>query len=101
MNQTNDLPIIPEIDLRQYRSNLLETFNEDEDYVENLAEEKGMISQAAEIVDFMRNAWKLPVPELIISVTGGAKLFEIVSSRAHKTFQQDLVSAAIATSKRI
>ncbi|CAF1486548.1 unnamed protein product, partial [Didymodactylos carnosus] len=30
---------------------------------------------AEEIVEFMRDAWNLHVPNLIISVTGGAKYF--------------------------
>ena len=56
-------------------------------------------SEAAEIVHFMQNAWNLPIPELIISVTGGAKFFSITSPGIHKIFQQDLVSTAMATSK--
>ncbi|CAF4675706.1 unnamed protein product [Rotaria sp. Silwood1] len=55
-------------------------------------------SQAAQIVDFMRNAWKLPVPELIISVTGGANAFKIPLPRIHQAFQQGLVKAAMTTS---
>lgn len=58
-------------------------------------------SEAAEIVDFMREAWKLPTPNLIISVTGGAALFENISPHIYKLFQQDLVSAAVATSENI
>ena len=54
-------------------------------------------SPAAEIIDFMRDAWKLPVPELIISVTGGAKLFNIASPRMRNAFQQGLISAVMAT----
>jgi hypothetical protein len=54
-------------------------------------------SKAAEIVRFMRDGWKLPVPELIISVTGGANSFKIPLARVHNVFQQGLVSIAITT----
>ena len=90
----------PSICLRHARSKLLEEFDEEEDHENEIAHEKLIITQAAEIVDFMRNTWKLPVPELIISVTGGAQLFEVISPLAHKKFQQDLVVAAMATSER-
>lgn len=55
-------------------------------------------SEAANIVDFMKLGWKLPVPDLIISVTGGASAFKISSPKLHKVFQQGLVSAALTTS---
>lgn len=55
-------------------------------------------SEAADIVDFMRTAWKLPTPNLIISVTGGAGLFENLPPHVYRLFQQGLVSAAVATS---
>ncbi|CAF1400728.1 unnamed protein product [Rotaria sordida] len=45
----------------------------------------------------MRNAWKLPTPNLIISVTGGAVFLQNLSPHIYKLFQKDLVSAAIAT----
>ncbi|CAF0904240.1 unnamed protein product [Adineta steineri] len=64
------------------------------DYVEK---KNTIVSEAAEIVDFMRTTWNLSSPELIISITGGAKLFEIKSLPAHRKFQQDLVQAAAAT----
>ncbi|CAF4737945.1 unnamed protein product, partial [Rotaria sp. Silwood1] len=54
-------------------------------------------SEAVEIVDFMRDAWKLPTPGIIISVTGGAALFEIPSPRIRKLLRQDLVAAAVST----
>jgi transient receptor potential cation channel subfamily M protein 2 len=46
----------------------------------------------------MREAWRLPTPDLIISVTGGAKHFEL-QGRLRKTFQLGLVSVAATTSK--
>ncbi|CAF1285285.1 unnamed protein product [Adineta steineri] len=75
------------------REKLLSTNNNEDD----VAEKNTIVFEAAEIVDFMRTAWNLPSPELIISVTGGAKLFEIISPNEHQQFQQDLVQAATAT----
>jgi transient receptor potential cation channel subfamily M protein 2 len=46
----------------------------------------------------MREAWNLPTPDLIISVTGGAKHFEL-PARLRKAFQLGLVSVAATTSK--
>ncbi len=54
---------------------------------------------AAQLVDFMRKAWKIPLPELIISVTGGARLFKLTNPQLRSTFQKGLVSAAVNTSK--
>ncbi|CAF3036069.1 unnamed protein product [Rotaria socialis] len=48
------------------------------------------------VVKFMQEAWKLPKPDLIISVTGGAKNCDM-SARLRKIFQSGLVSAAITT----
>jgi hypothetical protein len=50
------------------------------------------------IVQFMREGWRLPTPDLIISITGGAKRFEL-PARLRKAFQLGLVSAAATTSK--
>lgn len=100
LTQTNHPSLVSEVTPRQFRITLLRKFSENDYYEENVTEDKPIMSQAAAIVDFMRNAWKLPVPDLIISVTGGAKLFEIISPRVHKTFQQDLVTAATATSEK-
>jgi hypothetical protein len=50
------------------------------------------------VVRFMREAWRLPTPDLIISVTGGAKNFEL-PARLRKSFQLGLVSVAATTSK--
>jgi hypothetical protein len=55
-------------------------------------------TQAETIVKFMQEGWKLPSPDLIISVTGGAKNCDM-SARLRKVFQRGLVAAAITTSK--
>ncbi|CAF3679181.1 unnamed protein product, partial [Rotaria socialis] len=68
--------------------------DDDRESLENKTQSK---SQEAEIVDFMQTAWKLPMPDLIISVTGGATAFKIRSSILLKLFQQDMVSAAVNT----
>ena len=80
---------------------LLEEFSETYDDKQNQEDGNQVKSEAADIVDFMRNAWKLPTPELIISVTGGAAFFELLSPHIRKLFRQDLVSAAVTTSKRL
>jgi len=54
-------------------------------------------TDAKTVVDFIRNGWRLQPPDLIISVTGGAKSFDM-SARLRKVFQRGLVSAAITTS---
>ena len=46
----------------------------------------------------MRQAWRLPTPDLIISVTGGAKHFDL-PARLRKALQLGLVSVATTTSK--
>ncbi|CAF3929782.1 unnamed protein product [Rotaria sp. Silwood2] len=51
---------------------------------------------AETVVKFMQQGWRLPKPDLIISVTGGAKSFDM-SARLRKIFQSGLVSAAITT----
>jgi len=53
---------------------------------------------ADKVVQFMKDGWNLPTPDLIISVTGGAKNFDM-SARLRKIFQRGLVGAAITTSK--
>ena len=52
---------------------------------------------AEDVVEFMRKGWGLATPHLIISVTGGAKNFEM-SPRLRKIFQQGLIDAAVTTS---
>ena len=58
----------------------------------------GLQTDAATVVDFMKNGWCLPTPDLIISVTGGGKQCNM-SSHLRKTFQRGLVVAAGTTSK--
>ncbi|CAF4208823.1 unnamed protein product [Rotaria sordida] len=53
-------------------------------------------TNAAAVVKFMQKGWLLPKPDLIISVTGGAKNFDM-STRLRKIFQSGLISAAITT----
>jgi hypothetical protein len=55
-------------------------------------------TDAETVVKFMTEAWHLRTPDLIISITGGAKYSEL-SARLRKTFQIGLVSAAATTSK--
>jgi transient receptor potential cation channel subfamily M protein 8 len=57
-------------------------------------------TNAETIVKFMQLGWRLPTPDLIISVTGGAKHCEM-SARLRKIFQRGLVAAAVTTSKRV
>lgn len=57
-------------------------------------------TSAETVVRFLRDGWCLPTPDLIISVTGGAKSFEM-STRLRKIFQRGLVAAAVTTSKHI
>jgi transient receptor potential cation channel subfamily M protein 8 len=53
---------------------------------------------ADNIVKFMQDGWGLKTPDLIISVTGGAKHCDM-SARLRKIFQSGLVAAAITTSE--
>ncbi|CAF1599127.1 unnamed protein product [Adineta ricciae] len=48
------------------------------------------------VVKFMLQGWGLPTPDLIISVTGGAKHCDM-SARLRKIFQRGLVAAAVTT----
>ena len=50
------------------------------------------------VVRFIQEGWNLPTPDLIISVTGGAKQASL-SPSLRKTFQRGLVAAATNTSK--
>jgi hypothetical protein len=52
---------------------------------------------ADQVVRFMQQGWRLPTPDLIISVTGGAKSF-VMSTRLRKIFQRGF-AAAVTTSK--
>ncbi|CAF1005183.1 unnamed protein product [Adineta steineri] len=53
-------------------------------------------TSARTIVEFMRRGWRLPTPDLIISVTGGGKQCNM-STHLRKTFQRGLVAAAATT----
>jgi transient receptor potential cation channel subfamily M protein 8 len=55
-------------------------------------------TSADKVVEFMQKGWGLPTPDLIISVTGGAKNCDL-SARLRKIFQRGLVAAAVTTSK--
>ena len=46
--------------------------------------------------NFMEKHWKIPRPEVLISVTGGAQDF-VLSSRLQRVFDRGLVSAAAST----
>jgi hypothetical protein len=54
-------------------------------------------TNAGTVVKFMKEAWGLRTPDLIISITGGAKHSEL-SARLRKAFQVGVVSAAATTS---
>ncbi|CAF3761923.1 unnamed protein product [Rotaria sp. Silwood1] len=56
-----------------------------------------IIKSEIDLVEFMREQWELPLPELIISVTGGAKFFQLTPPRVRRAFQEGLVSAAVTT----
>ncbi|CAF0835257.1 unnamed protein product [Adineta steineri] len=53
-------------------------------------------TNAETVVKFMQQGWRLPTPDLIISITGGAKQFDM-SARLRKIFQRGLVAAAVTT----
>ncbi len=55
-------------------------------------------TDATTVVEFMKTGWRLPTPDLIISVTGGGKQCQM-SAHLRKTFQHGLVVAAATTSK--
>jgi hypothetical protein len=49
------------------------------------------------IITLIKDGWHLPSPNLIISITGGAKNFHM-SPKLRKNFQQGLIEAAVTTS---
>ncbi len=55
-------------------------------------------TNAKTVVEFMQRGWRLPTPDLIISVTGGGKQCNM-STHLRKAFQRGLVAAAATTSK--
>lgn len=54
-------------------------------------------TDAKTVIEFIQHAWRLPTPDLIISVTGGGKQCNM-STHLRKTFQRGLVVAAGTTS---
>ncbi|XP_033100604.1 transient receptor potential cation channel subfamily M member-like 2 [Anneissia japonica] len=48
------------------------------------------------VVELLRDDWKLGVPKLLISVTGGAKNFRM-NSRLREVFRKGLIKAALST----
>ena len=76
-------------------------FNENElDYTTRLSQyiRLALKTDAEKVVQFIKEAWHLPTPDLIISITGGAKHCDL-SARLRKNFQVGIVSAAATTSK--
>lgn len=55
-------------------------------------------TDAKTVVEFMQHGWNLPIPDLIISVTGGGRQCQM-SAHLRKIFQRGLVVAAATTSK--
>ncbi len=55
-------------------------------------------TNAKTIIEFMQRGWRLPNPDLIISITGGGKQCNM-SARLKKAFQRGLVAAAVTTSR--
>lgn len=55
-------------------------------------------TDATAAVKYLQNGWCLPVPDLIISVTGGGRRCQM-STHFRNTFQRGLVAAAVATNK--
>ncbi|CAF3811051.1 unnamed protein product [Rotaria sp. Silwood1] len=53
---------------------------------------------AKHLIELLHDKWELPPPELIISVTGGAKVFNL-PQRSRIALQKGLVSAAVTTGK--
>ncbi|CAF1186528.1 unnamed protein product [Rotaria sp. Silwood1] len=64
------------------------------DDIENETQQKTF---AERIVNLMRYGWKLPSPQLIISVNGGAHLFKLSTPRIRNAFQRGLITAAVTT----
>ncbi|CAF1027358.1 unnamed protein product [Adineta ricciae] len=57
-------------------------------------------TDATKVVELMQKGWRLPTPNLIISVTGGGRQCHI-STHLRKTFQRGLVAAAATTSTNV
>ncbi|CAF1451499.1 unnamed protein product [Rotaria sordida] len=74
-------------------------FNDDElDETTRLSQyiRLALVTDAETVVKFMKDAWCLRTPDLIISIAGGATRFDL-SARLKKAFQLGLVSAAATT----
>ncbi|CAF1607343.1 unnamed protein product, partial [Didymodactylos carnosus] len=57
-------------------------------------------STAKDIVKFMKEAWNLKTPELIICVTGGAQELETIPTRIRDAFKRSLIAAAVTTGNK-
>ncbi len=57
----------------------------------------GLNTSSDKIVRLIKDGWNLSSPNLIISIAGGAKCFQM-SPKLTKTFQQGLIEAAVTTS---
>ncbi|CAF5150377.1 unnamed protein product, partial [Rotaria sp. Silwood1] len=55
-----------------------------------------LATDAETVVKFMKDAWHLRTPDLIISIAGSTQHFDL-SARLKKSFQLGLVSAAATT----
>ncbi|CAF0982195.1 unnamed protein product, partial [Didymodactylos carnosus] len=73
----------------------LPTTREDNTTIEENKDEEAIITP--QIVQFMKDMWKLQPPQLIISVTGGARLFKWTTPGMLYAFQKGLTSAAVTT----
>jgi hypothetical protein len=60
----------------------------------------GLNTSIDKIIRLIKDGWNLSSPNLIISITGGAKQFHM-SPKLTKIFQQGLIEAAVTTSKII
>jgi hypothetical protein len=83
-------PTSPEFRFRTDTNAILSSI----DYTENGRKSKALPEC---IVNLMRFGWKLPSPQLIISVTGGARLFKLPTPRVRHAFQRGLIAAAVTT----
>ncbi|KAH3872325.1 hypothetical protein DPMN_035540 [Dreissena polymorpha] len=49
-----------------------------------------------QVWDLLTKHWQLPIPKLLISVTGGAQRFEL-NNRLKAVFKRGLINAAVTT----
>ena len=52
------------------------------------------------VFDLVTEHWKLPIPKLLISVTGGAQRFDL-NPRLKAVFKRGLINAATTTGTKI